>query len=157
MLARAEELYAAGPIVWLYGCSSGPNDILTFNSTSQTLSVDVRGGLCFGVEQDDPAGSTADNSLQAWAKPVLTKANAAPWASADGVAVLLINPDTQPHEFQVPLSVLPLTGAGTNVTTKTLSARDIWKRADMPQIGSGTTDLVITVPPMDSAFVLLRV
>jgi len=144
---RCVDVHSGGPIVWLYGCTSGPNDVLSFNDTDKTLSMKVGAGLCLGVEQDDPAGSTASNSLQAWAKPMKASST-----GADGVAVLLINPDTQSHEFNVPLSVMPLTGAGGNLTAQGVGVRDIWVREDLPALPTGTEDLVVTVGPLDSAF-----
>lgn len=49
-----------------YGCSGGPNDMLDFDTSAETVSVTLGGEtLCFGVEADDPAGSTFSNSLQA--------------------------------------------------------------------------------------------
>jgi len=149
MSGHCVDVHSGGPIVWMYGCSAGPNDILAFDATTQTLSVAVGSGLCFGVEQDDPAGSTATNSLQAWAKPI--------GGEIDAVAVLLINPDTQAHEFSVPLSALPLTGSGVNVTLQALTMRDIWARADRPALSATATTLVISVDGMDSAFVRLEI
>jgi hypothetical protein len=96
-----------------------------------------------------PKGSTATNSLQAWAKPI--------GGEIDAVAVLLINPDTQAHEFSVPLSALPLTGSGVNVTLQALTMRDIWARADRPALSATATTLVISVDGMDSAFVRLEI
>jgi len=72
----------------MYGCTSGPNDKLSFNKGG-TLSVAVGSGLCLGVEQDDPAGATFASSLQGWAKPLNgTSATA-------GIALLLLNPDSK--------------------------------------------------------------
>mmetsp|Transcript_46332 Transcript_46332/g.136842 ORF Transcript_46332/g.136842 Transcript_46332/m.136842 type:complete len:226 (-) Transcript_46332:83-760(-) len=103
-----------------------------------------QGNKCFGLEADDPAGSTYASSLQAWAKPL-----------DEAIALLLINPDTAPHAFSVPTYRLPLTGGGVNLTTTPLDVRDIWARAPLAPIGKGAAVISITVPPLDSAFVRL--
>ena len=100
-------------------------------------------GLCVGVEADDPAGATFQSMLQAWAKPL---------AADDGVALLLINPDSNPHNFEVPLAAIPLTSSGTNLTNTAVAVRDIWGRADLKPIAKGTLSLVATVNGLDSAF-----
>ena len=112
------------------------------------MSVRVGGatGLCFGLEAADPAGATVESSLQAWAKPL---------PSSRGVALLLINPDSKAHVFDVPLARLPLTGGGVNITGKPLSVRDIWARADGTPIAAGTASVTLTVPALDSAFLRL--
>ena len=65
------DVHSGGPIVWMYGCSSGPNDQLRFNGTDGSLRV-AQGAadVCFGLEAADPAGATVESSLQAWAKPL---------------------------------------------------------------------------------------
>ena len=73
------------------------------------------------------------------------------------MALLLINPDTAPHDFEVPLSSLPLTGSGANLTAAGANVRDIWAHADMPPLAKGATSITMTVPGLDSAFVRLHV
>ena len=141
------DVHSGGPIVWMYGCTGSPNDLFTLNTQNKTLSVAVGvDGLCVGVEAADPAGATFASTLQAWAKPL---------KNGHGVAVLLINPDTKPHDFAVPLYTLPLDGNGFNLTTAALSVRDIWARADVADMPAGTKAITKTVGPMDSVFLRL--
>ena len=141
------DVHSGGPIVWMYGCTSSPNDQLQFVDGTVRVAVGTA-GLCFGVEQDDPAGATAQSTLQAWAKPLSEQA---------GVALLLINPTTSSRSIEVPLAALPLTGSGTNLT-KALSVgvRDIWARADAAPLAKGAATVKLTVPAMDSSFVRLH-
>jgi hypothetical protein len=130
----------AGSIVWMYGCTPGPNDNLSFvDGTIQAGS-----SLCFGEEADDPAGSTFASTIQAWAKPM-----------SDGVALLLINPDTKPHTFKVPMYMLPLTGGGKNLTSTPLNVRDVWAHAPLAPVSTGAVSIDMTVDGFDSAFVRL--
>ena len=137
------DVHSGGPIVWMYGCTTGPNDLLHLNATDGTVSVNVggtgEGGLCIGVEAADPAGGTVESTLQAWAKPL---------GGADGVAVLIINPDDTAHDVEVPLSVLP------GVLTPPLKVRDLWARTDLTSL-SGET-IKIAVGGKDSAFLRLH-
>jgi len=142
------DVHGGGPIVWMYGCSSKANDLLHFNAAQQTLSVPLNGGLCFGVEAADPAGGAYQETLQAWAKPL---------EGIDGVAVLLINPDTKPHDFEVPISNLPKANGKVNMTGSALNVRDIWAHADLAALPKGTAFIKTTVGPMDSAFLRLSV
>jgi len=89
------DIHSGGPIVWMYGCSAtSANDLFSFSPSNGTLEA---AGICVGVESEDPAGSTYQSQLQAWAKPL-----------NGSVAVLMINPDpTIAHDFNVPLSLLP--------------------------------------------------
>merc|ERR1712216_704473 len=103
-------------------------------------------GLCVGVEDKDPAGGTVSSTLQAWAKPLEGK---------DGVAVLLINPGSKQHDFVVPLSALPLTGNGHNLTAAAVHVRDIWSRAAKPSLPASASSLSVTVGDMDSVFLRL--
>jgi len=139
------DVHSGGPIVWMYGCTKGANDLLHLNKTDGTVSVDVggtgEGGLCFGVETADPAGSTVESTLQAWAKPL---------EGSDGVALLLINPDSVSHDFEVPLSVLPTKLAAP------IKIRDIWQRADLPVLAASATTVKMTVGAKDSAFLRLH-
>jgi len=135
---RCVDIHSGGPILWMYGCSAGPNDKLTI-AANKTLEG---AGLCVGVEQDDPAGATYQSALQAWAKPLNSS-----------VAVLLINPDTVSHDFSVPLSVLPFSETCTDLTG--LAVRDIWEHTNLTSIPSGVSMLNVTVGPMDSAFLKL--
>lgn len=141
------DMHAGGPIAWMYGCSTtSPNDKLFFN-TSGTLSVKFNGNyMCFGVEGVDPAGSTFASSLQAWAKPL---------QDDQGLALLLINPDSQAADFAVPLSVLPLTGNHQNLTNKDFNVRNIWLKQDQGSVKKGTSSFNIKVNSLDSAFVRL--
>jgi len=50
------DVHSGGPIVWMYGCSSLPNDQLHLNATTKTLSI-ASGKTCIGVEEEDPAGN----------------------------------------------------------------------------------------------------
>ena len=133
------DVHSGGPIVWMYGCSSSSqNDQLKFDTGAGTLTA---AGLCIGVEADDPAGATFQSSLQAWAKPL----------NASASALLLINPDTQPHDFEVPLANVSAALAAAGKAT----VRDIWARADLPPLASGAASVKATVPAMDSAFMAL--
>ena len=120
------DVHNGGPIVWMYGRSVGPHDRLTLNtSAGGTLSVPLgTAGLCFGVEDEDPAGSTYVATLQAWAKPL---------PAEKGVALLLINPTDDAHTVELPLSALPLTGNGLNLSTTSFGVRDIWANAHWDQ------------------------
>jgi len=141
------DVHSGGPIVWMYGCSGGVNDKLKFDASPAaggTISVAVGAGLCFGVEEDDPAGATFESSLQAWAKPL---------NGTNGVAVLMINPGSSAQKFIVPLNRLPIDGSGKNLTGLALSVRDVWKRAAGTAVAKGAATLEMTVGPMDSAFV----
>ena len=140
--------------MWIDGCTASPNDELKFDKTAQTLSAS---SLCFGVEADDPAGATFQSTLQAWAKPL---------NGTRGVALLMINPDTKPHDFAVPIAKLPVPPAGSAETSspwaatsgkqgKTLQVRDIWARKDLSPLAAGASDVKMTVGPMDSAFLRL--
>ncbi len=84
--------------------------------------------------------------LQAWAKPL---------PGVQGLALLLLNPDAKAHEMSVPLNMLPLTGAGLNLTSTPFSVRDIWARQDLGVRGGGTGNFTMTVAGYDSAFVRL--
>jgi hypothetical protein len=141
------DVHSGGPIVWMYGCTSGPNDQLHFNATDTTLSVKVGAGLCFGLEQADPAGATVESSLQAWAKPLN--------GTSAGVALLMINPVAEPKDFEVPVWALPLTGEGVNLTSKAISVRDIWARKNLAPFAKGAAAIKMTVPGYDSAFLRL--
>ena len=142
------DVHSGGPIVWMYGCTNGANDQLKFNAADGTLRVTLgaNNDLCFGVEAADPAGATFASTIQAWAKPL---------SKGQGVALLMINPDTQPHAFDVPISALPQTGEGKNLTGSALHVRDIWTHSDGPQIPAGSKTVSMTVPGMASAFVRL--
>ena len=124
-----------------YGCTPKPNDLLQFDAAKQTVSVG-NGALCFGVEAGDPAGGAYQETLQAWAKPL---------EGNDGVAVLLINPDTKPHDFEVPIAAFPKVN-GANLTGSALNVRDIWGHSDLAALPKGTATIKATVGPMDSAF-----
>jgi hypothetical protein len=142
------DVHSGGPIVWMYGCTTGPNDQLKFDKTAGTVTAN---NLCFGVEADDPAGATFQSTLQAWAKPL---------KGADGVAVLMINPDTKSHDFAVPTAKLPkspavTTTAGGGTGGAALKVRDIWARKDLAPLAAGATEVKVTVGPMDSAFLRL--
>ena len=67
----------------------------------------------------------------------------------------MINPDTKPAAFKVPLTALPLTGAGENLTGSALHVRDIWAHADAAPIPAGSMTVDMTVPSMASSFVRL--
>ena len=138
------DVHSGGPIVWMYGCSSGPNDRFTLNKTTGTFSVAAGGGLCLGVEQSDPAGGAFEVQLQAWAKPL-----------AAAVALLVINPDKSAHTVDFPVASLPLTGAGKNLSAAAIDVRDIWARAPLPAWPRGAATVKIAVGPSDSAFLLL--
>ena len=137
------DVHNDGPLVWMYGCSSGANDLLSLDGATAQFE---QKGLCLGVVDTDPAGGTFAVSTQAWAKPL-----------AASVALLLVNPDTKPHTISVPLSALPLTGGGANLTTTgaPLAVRDVWAKADKPPLAKGATAISMTVPGLDSAFVRL--
>lgn len=141
------DVHSGGPIVWMYGCSlSSPNDKLHVNE-SGTMSISVNGkDICLGIEASDPAGSTFASSLQAWAKPL---------PKDDGVALLLLNPDTAAHDVELPLWTLPLTGSGTNLTGKAFNVRDIWAHTDRSPVAEGTQALKLSVNGMDSIFIRL--
>ena len=124
----------------MYGCTNGPNDLLSFVDGS----VQVGNSLCFGEESDDPAGATFASTIQAWAKPM-----------SDGVALLLINPDTTPHTCRVPLYKLPLSGGGVNLTSASLQVRDVWAHAPLDPVAKGTASIDMTVDGLDSAFMRL--
>ena len=115
------DVHAAGPIVWMYGCTPGANDKLALNETTGTITVTLAAGhpLCFGVEAGDPAGATYASTLQAWAKPLEA-----------GVAVLMINPDTSPHEFQVRSDFAPRVRVpavvGRSTTCRSRRRRPAW-------------------------------
>ena len=71
--------------------------------------------------------------------------------------MLMINPDSEEHAFEVPVSVLPLDGTGTNLTGVGATVRDIWARADLaplPKSGAATV-IKATVGPLDSVFLRL--
>ena len=119
---RCVDIHSGGPIVWMFGCSSLPNDELSVRVANGTLEG---AGRCIGVESRDPAGESTmhvvksaqvmiagntQTTRQAWAKPV-----------NGSVAVLMINPDSVPHQFAVPLSVLPFAKMNDIV-----AVRDIW-------------------------------
>jgi hypothetical protein len=141
------DVHSGGPIVWMYSCGSGPNNQLYFNKDT-TLSVKVGAGLCVGLEQADPAGGTLNVALQAWAKPLN--------GTSGGVALLLINPVATPKVFEVPAWTLPLTGDGTNLTSKAISVRDIWARKNLAPFVKGAATIKMTVPGYDSAFLRLN-
>ena len=133
------DVHSGGPIVWMYGCSSSSqNDQLKFDTSAGTLTA---ASLCIGVEADDPAGATFQSSLQAWAKPL----------NASASALLLINPDTQPHDFEVPLANVSAALAAAGKAT----VRDIWAHADLPPLAGGAASVKATVAAMDSAFMTL--
>ena len=117
-----------------------------FDAAKQTVSVD-NGALCFGVEAGDPAGGAYQTTLQAWAKPL---------EGSDGVAVLMINPDTNPHVFEVPIATFPKAN-GVNLTGSVLNVRDIWSHSDLAALPKGSTTIKATVGPMDSVFLRLSV
>lgn len=133
---RCVDIHSGGPIVWMFGCSSLPNDELSVRVANGTLEG---AGRCIGVESRDPAGNT-QTTRQAWAKPV-----------NGSVAVLMINPDSVPHQFAVPLSVLPFAKMNDIV-----AVRDIWAHEQRAPLPVGTAYLNATVGPMDSAFFLMR-
>ena len=143
---RCVDVHSGGPIVWIYGCSASPNDQLRFDETEGTVRVEAGGGRCFGLESDDPAGATFESTLQAWAKPL-----------KQGVALLLINPDTSPHDVSLPMYTLPLLGSGANVTASPkLDVRDIWAHASLTPVDTAAGVLKLTVPPLDSVFLRLE-
>ena len=130
------------------GCTASPNDELKFDKTAGTLTAN---SLCFGVEADDPAGATFQSTLQAWAKPL---------NGTQGAALLMINPDTKPHDFAVPVAKLPLPPASPGELSapghgQALQVRDIWNRKDLSPLAAGASDVKMTVGPMDSAFLRL--
>ena len=146
----AKSLYGPGDPT--DGCTASPNDELKFDKTAGTLTAN---SLCFGVEADDPAGATFQSTLQAWAKPL---------NGTQGVALLMINPDTKPHDFAVPVAKLPVLSASLGEIFasgpahnhgKTLQVRDIWNRKDLSPLAAGASDVKMTVGPMDSAFLRL--
>ena len=140
---------------------AGPNDQLKFDKTAGTITANK---LCFGVEADDPAGKSFQSTLQAWAKPL---------NATEGVALLMINPDSKPHTFSVPIAKLPTPPGAEQWTIangeeeegdahhaeeksrKAMSVRDIWARKDLAPLAAGATDVTMTVGPMDSAFLRL--
>ena len=67
----------------------------------------------------------------------------------------MINPDTKPHSFSVPIAKLPTPPGVTRDSQKAMSVRDIWGHKDLAPLAAGATDVVMTVGPMDSAFVRL--
>ena len=69
--------------------------------------------------------------------------------------MLVINPDTSPHEVALPLRLLPLAGDGTNITSAALSIRDLWAHAALPVVAKGSAVVKFTVPPLDSVFLTL--
>jgi hypothetical protein len=145
------DVHSGGPLVWMYGCSSeSANDRIRFDADAETASVDEgRGPLCLGVEADDPAGSTFEYTLQAWAKPL---------PEGQGVALLLLNPNADPQQIELPLYTLPLTGDGKNLTSvPKLAMRDIWARADKPPpLTPDGHSLRVRVGALDSIFVRLH-
>jgi len=139
------DVHSGGPIVWMYGCTSGPNDRLIFDKNAGTVYVNISSGkVCFGMESDDPAGGAYQSTLQAWAKPLKT-----------GVAVLLINPDTKPHTVDFPISSLPLSGQGVNFTTVETNVRDIWAHKTLSPWKQGATTASIRIGGLDSVFLSL--
>ena len=136
------DVHSGGPIVWMYGCSLGPNDRLQLHASDGTVTA---AGRCLGVEVADPAGSTFEATVQAWAKPLPEPRG--------GVALLVINPDAAPADVALPLWVLPKTGAGVNLTTATtIRRRDIWARTDLAPATGGAQTLAIRVGGLDSVF-----
>ena len=146
-------MHSGGPIVWLYGCSTtSANDALYFNASTKSVYVEAGGRqICFGLEDDDPAGGRYQYEVQAWAKPL---------SGTRGVALSVINPHAGMTDVTVPLYALPLTGAGINLTTVSgaIGVRDIWARQDLPDLPppQGVKRAVsLRVVGMNSAFVRL--
>ena len=66
--------------------------------------------------------------------------------------LLLVNPDSDAHEFEVPLSSIP-----SKPNRSEIYVRDIWARKDLSNIMVSTTGSVkVTVPSLDSAFMRLH-
>lgn len=83
---------------------------------------------------------------------------AKPLPGTTGIAVLLINPDTKPHEFVIPLANLPRMGSGANITggAAAVDVRDIWNHKDLAPLAKGTASITATVQGLDSAFMILK-
>ena len=142
------DVHGGGPLVWMYPCSeTSPHDVLLANHSDGTLRFGD-GELCLGDEERDPAGEASAVTLQAWSKPL---------PADEGLALLLINPDSKPHAFDVPLASLPLTGAGLNLTTVPFRTRDIWNHKDVvtPLRAGAKATLYVTVGGLDSVFLRL--
>ena len=76
-------------------------------------------------------------------------------SNGQGVALLMINPDTKQHDFSVPIVNLPKTGEGRNLTGSDIKVRNIWTHSDAPQILKDSKSVTMTVPGMSSAFLRL--
>ena len=108
--------------------------------------------ICFGLEDDDPAGGRYQYEVQAWAKPL---------SDTQGVALNIINPGAAASDVTVPLYLLPKTGAGINVTTVSgkIGVRDIWARTDLPDLPAPQgieRTFSMRVDGLNSAFVRLH-
>jgi len=135
---RCVDVHESGPLVWMYGCTSGANDMFTFSNG--TLSVILGSGsshLCLGVESSDPAGADIEATLQAWAKPL----------GRASLALLLLNPGSKAHEIEVPFNVLPI-----DLTGLAVNWFDIWEQKEFPL--QSKTSIKVTVGGHDSVFLL---
>jgi len=115
----------SGPVLELYACNGGCNQQFSFNADG-TFSDFCNPKMCISARKNSP---TAGNQIQVWAKP----------QAAGAVAVFVIN------GYQGDPQTIPINIANLNITTSSITVRDIWNHKDL-----GTASGNFTTDPIDA-------
>ena len=109
------DVHNNGPLVWMYGCSTGANDMLSLDD---------------GAAKFEQKGSASASRHGPGGRHV-RRARRRGQAARELGGGAFVNPDAKPRTIRVLLSALPLTGGGATLTSGgPLQVRDVWAKAD---------------------------